>query len=109
MTARFALLSNLLPLISFFPTLVVYRFINDEAIACELAGNFYLEQGKKDICLEYFMKAHGLYHEWGAVVRCMQIITLACISTVAISHCLPLFLASPNQMRCLTLFRQPSA
>ena len=51
------------------PFLVLRRFINDEALSCELAGHFLLEQGKRDLCMTYFLQAHEKYHEWGAIAK----------------------------------------
>lgn len=45
------------------------RFVNDEALACELAGYFFLEISDEDTALQYFMQAHERYHEWGAVAK----------------------------------------
>jgi ATP-dependent RNA helicase DDX31/DBP7 len=43
-----------------------HKFINDEALACELAGNFYFDNGNATISLECFTRAHAKYCEWGA-------------------------------------------
>ena len=43
------------------------RFVNDEALASELAGRFYLETGDRVSSLEYLRVAHTKYSEWGAV------------------------------------------
>ena len=48
------------------PFSIYSRFLNDEALACELAGLFFLEIGKKDIAVQYLTHAHEKYHEWGA-------------------------------------------
>ena len=47
-----------------------HRFINQEALACELAGYFFLEIGEQDTAIQYFLQAHEKYHEWGAVSKC---------------------------------------
>ena len=44
-----------------------HRFVNNEALACELAGYFYLELGEKDTANDYFVKAHERYLVWGAL------------------------------------------
>lgn len=44
-----------------------HRFVNGEAIACELAGYFYLEMGDKNTAKDYFIKAHERYLTWGAL------------------------------------------
>ncbi|KAL7487783.1 hypothetical protein ACHAW6_013360 [Cyclotella cf. meneghiniana] len=45
----------------------LHKFINDEALACELAAKFYLETGDLESSLECFRLAHEKYHEWGAL------------------------------------------
>eukprot|EP00804_Cyclotella_cryptica_P007107 CCRYP_014514-RA/>CCRYP_014514-RA protein AED:0.02 eAED:0.01 QI:0/1/0.8/1/1/1/5/397/1398 len=46
-----------------------HKFIHEEAIAYELAANFYLNTGNKSIALKYFTDAHGKYFEWGAFAK----------------------------------------
>jgi len=41
-------------------------FIHDEALACELFGKFWLEQGNVTIAKTYIRQAQLLYHRWGA-------------------------------------------
>ena len=43
-----------------------HRFLNGEALACELAGYFYLELDEKSAAKEYFAKALERYSSWGA-------------------------------------------
>lgn len=43
------------------------KFVNDEALANELAGKFYLEIGDLVSSFEHFRLAHEKYSEWGAV------------------------------------------
>jgi len=43
-----------------------HKFINEEALACELAGYFYLSIDDKSTAVDYFTQAHEKYHEWGA-------------------------------------------
>ncbi len=43
-----------------------HRFVNGEALACELAGYFHLEIGEKNTANDYFIKAHERYVTWGA-------------------------------------------
>lgn len=45
------------------------RFINDEALACELAGYFFLDMKQNDTAIHYFLQAHEKYHDWGAVAK----------------------------------------
>ena len=44
-----------------------HRFVNGEALACELAGYFYLELGEKNNAKDYFVMAHERYVTWGAL------------------------------------------
>mmetsp|Transcript_32408 Transcript_32408/g.58578 ORF Transcript_32408/g.58578 Transcript_32408/m.58578 type:complete len:391 (-) Transcript_32408:18-1190(-) len=46
-----------------------HRFINEEALAYELAGYFFMEFGQKDVSLNFFLQAHEKYHEWGAIAK----------------------------------------
>ncbi len=41
-------------------------FLNEEALACELAGKFHLERGLRELAGYYLGQAHRAYHEWGA-------------------------------------------
>lgn len=43
--------------------------MNEEALANELAGRFYLETGRKNRSVHYFMQAFEKYNEWGAVAK----------------------------------------
>lgn len=47
----------------------IIRFVNEEALACELAGYFFLEIDDKDLAIQYFLQAHEAYHNWGAVAK----------------------------------------
>jgi hypothetical protein len=58
-------ISSCSSLFVFFPS-----FINDEALSSELAGYFFLAIGRKDTALQYFLRAHEKYHDWGAVAKC---------------------------------------
>jgi len=46
-----------------------HRFINEEALAHELAGYFFLEAEKKDTAVKHLLQAHEKYHNWGAVAK----------------------------------------
>lgn len=50
-----------------------HKFINDEALACELAGYFYLSAGKTTESLEHFIWAHEKYTQWGACSKVNKI------------------------------------
>ncbi|MGF1975926.1 MAG: trifunctional serine/threonine-protein kinase/ATP-binding protein/sensor histidine kinase [Nostoc sp. CmiSLP01] len=43
-----------------------HEFIQDEALANELAAKFWLSKGKEDFAKTYMMKAHYSYRLWGA-------------------------------------------
>ncbi len=45
------------------------KFVHDEALAGELFGRFWLEQGNDTIAKTYLRKAHALYHLWGAIAK----------------------------------------
>ncbi|KAK1740120.1 putative AAA ATPase [Skeletonema marinoi] len=47
-----------------------HKFVHEEALACELAGYFYVELRDTDKAMEYFLLAHEKYHEWGAFGKC---------------------------------------
>jgi ATP-dependent RNA helicase DDX31/DBP7 len=41
-----------------------YRFVHEEALACELAGYFLIERDEGNSSLPYFMRAQRKYREW---------------------------------------------
>ncbi|OKH40593.1 serine/threonine protein kinase [[Phormidium ambiguum] IAM M-71] len=45
------------------------EYINEEALASELAAKFYLSWGKEAIAQLYFQKAHYAYQVWGAQAK----------------------------------------
>ena len=47
----------------------VHKFVNEEALANELAGHFYLETGRRNKSVHYFSRAFDKYNEWGAVAK----------------------------------------
>ncbi len=47
----------------------IHKFVNEEALANELAGNFYLETGRRNRSVHYFSQAIEKYNEWGAVAK----------------------------------------
>ena len=47
----------------------IHKFVNEEALANELAGHFYLETGRKNRSVHYFSQAFEKYNEWGAVAK----------------------------------------
>jgi len=46
-----------------------HKFVNEEALANELAGHFYLESGRRNRSVHYFSQAFEKYNEWGAVAK----------------------------------------
>lgn len=46
-----------------------HKFINEEALACELAAYFHLSLGDRNNAVNYFTKAHESYHRWGAFAK----------------------------------------
>ena len=46
-----------------------HRFVNEEALANELTGHFYLETGRRKRSLHYFSQAIEKYNEWGAIAK----------------------------------------
>ena len=49
---------------------MIFQFVHEEALACELAGYFYAELRDTDKAMEHFLRAHEKYHEWGAFGKC---------------------------------------
>lgn len=46
-----------------------HTFVNEEALANELAGHFYLDTGRKTKSFHYFLQAMEKYNEWGAFAK----------------------------------------
>ena len=46
-----------------------HRFRQDEALACELAGKFYLGRGMDGMAQHYLRLAHRAYQNWGAQAK----------------------------------------
>lgn len=51
-----------------------HKFVNEEALANELAGRFYVETGRKNMSKTYFIRASENYIEWGADVKALSIL-----------------------------------
>ncbi|MBP0021737.1 MAG: serine/threonine-protein kinase PknK, partial [Cyanobacteria bacterium SBLK] len=45
------------------------EYLNEEALACELAGRFYLARSQDRVARHYLQDAHYTYHRWGAVAK----------------------------------------
>ena len=48
-------------------------YLNEEALACELAGRFYLAQEKYHVARHYIYDAHYAYQRWGAQSKTKQL------------------------------------
>ncbi|KAL3804135.1 hypothetical protein HJC23_013654 [Cyclotella cryptica] len=46
-----------------------YKYVNVEALACELAARFYLYLNNSSTAVKYFTLAHDKYFEWGALAK----------------------------------------
>jgi tetratricopeptide (TPR) repeat protein len=46
-----------------------HEYINDEALAHELAAKFYLALGKAKIAQVYMLDARHCYRQWGAIAK----------------------------------------
>jgi predicted ATPase/signal transduction histidine kinase len=46
-----------------------YQYLNEEALAYELAGKFYLEWRKELVAQSYFTQAYYCYARWGAIAK----------------------------------------
>ena len=46
-----------------------HAYVNEEALACELAGKFYLERGRPKIAQLYVHDAHSAYQRWRALAK----------------------------------------
>lgn len=46
-----------------------YEYLNDEALAYELAGNFYLGLGRSKLAMFYLNEALYAYQRWGAIAK----------------------------------------
>ena len=51
-----------------------HKFVNEEALANELAGNFYLDTGRKYNSLQYFCQAEEKYRKWGAASKANELL-----------------------------------
>jgi ATP-dependent RNA helicase DDX31/DBP7 len=50
-----------------------HRFLNDEALACELAAKFYYEIRDMLSSLQHYRLAHEKYCQWGAAAKATQL------------------------------------
>jgi tetratricopeptide (TPR) repeat protein len=54
-----------------------HKFVNDEALACELAARFYFETGDLRTSLEHFTLAHKNYCTWGCFEKANRLFAYA--------------------------------
>ncbi len=52
----------------------MHKFVNEEALANELAGHFYLDTGRKFKALQYFCQAEEKYRAWGADAKANELV-----------------------------------
>jgi tetratricopeptide (TPR) repeat protein len=72
-----------------------HKFVNDEALSCELAARFYFETGDFASYSEHFLLAHKRYIEWGCAEKASRLF----------SHSLEHFASNYltyNQQHCMT-------
>jgi hypothetical protein len=50
-----------------------HKFVNEEALANELAGRFHLETDRRSMSIPYFSQALEKYKEWGAVAKVREL------------------------------------
>ncbi len=50
-----------------------HKFVNEEALTCELAGYFHLSLGDRNNAVNYFTQAHESYHQWGAFAKTSKV------------------------------------
>ena len=58
---------------STLPGVLLFQFVNEEALACELAAHFYLDSGETEKSMQHFLLAYERYLEWGALGKCDSI------------------------------------
>ena len=53
-----------------------HQFVNEEALANELAAKFYLDWGKEKVAQSYLIQAYYGYASWGATAKVDRLVTL---------------------------------
>jgi signal transduction histidine kinase len=53
-----------------------HQFVNEEALANELAAKFYLDWGKEKLAQAYIIEAYYCYARWGATAKIEHLVTL---------------------------------
>eukprot|EP00984_Skeletonema_dohrnii_P012129 scaffold4880_cov173-Skeletonema_dohrnii-CCMP3373.AAC.2 len=51
-----------------------HKFLNEEALANELTGYFYLDTGMRIKSMHYFSQAFQKYSEWGALAKARMLV-----------------------------------
>jgi hypothetical protein len=52
-----------------------HKFVNDEALSCELAARFHFETGEFASSLEHVNLAHKKYSDWGCVAKANRLMS----------------------------------
>ena len=52
-----------------------HKFIHEQAIACELAGMFSLDEGRAEDAEEYRTRSITYYGEWGAIAKVADLLS----------------------------------
>lgn len=76
-----------------------HKYINEDALACELAGKFFLEKGDFDLSLKYLKLAHKNYSEWGAHGKAAQL-----YSTISANFACHLGVVEPDVAEMINMF-----
>ena len=53
-----------------------HNYVQEAALAYELAGRFYLDRGQGDLAEFYLRKGSRAYEQWGAATKVQQLVTL---------------------------------
>lgn len=61
-----------------------HAYVQDEALANELAGQFYLARGQRHVARHYLHDAHYAYQRWGAVAKVKDLET--CYPQLLLQH-----------------------
>lgn len=64
----------------------LHKFLNDEALACELAANFYFKIGDASSSLKYYRIAHEVYIKCGAIGKADDLFTFINAKFTSLLH-----------------------
>jgi tetratricopeptide (TPR) repeat protein len=59
-----------------------HKFVNDEALSCELAGRFYFETDNRASSLEHFNLARKRYIDWGCVAKANRLLSFLASNSI---------------------------